>query len=300
MNAAAVKQCLEHLTKTHDRAPSDLMLDEIMADGQVLTLKTKVPRPALLNYLCDPYGCIIDVDAGFDGGIVAGTGPYIAVDCESGDHLNLIKNESYWGGMPHIDELTIRTISDGNTLSAALQSGDIDAAYGMAYEAYPLFRNDNYQFSQIATSRAFICWMNYESPFASDPAVRKAIAMGIDKEGFVSTLLDSNSEVAKGPPKPFCGQHWLLPRTVGHKLEPRCNLCNRTEKQRCVPALPKSRLGSGSCYRHNQLKDYTLIRFYAIRPFFRQGLLRDFHIPSAGIHRLSLHRGGIRKLRKDG
>lgn len=198
MDAAAVKQCLEHLTKTHDRAPSDLMLDEIMADGQVLTLKTKVPRPALLNYLCDPYGCIIDVDAGFDGGIVAGTGPYIAVDCESGDHLNLVKNESYWGGMPHIDELTIRTISDGNTLSAALQSGDIDAAYGMAYEAYPLFRNDNYQFSQIATSRAFICWMNYESPFASDPAVRKAIAMGIDKEGFVSTLLDGNGEVAKG------------------------------------------------------------------------------------------------------
>ena len=198
MDAAAVKQCLEHLTKTHDRAPNDLMLDEIMADGQVLTLKTKVPRPALLNYLCDPYGCIIDVDAGFDGGIVAGTGPYIAVDCESGDHLNLVKNESYWGGMPHIDELTIRTISDGNTLSAALQSGDIDAAYGMAYEAYPLFRNDNYQFSQIATSRAFICWMNYESPFASDPAVRKAIAMGIDKEGFVSTLLDGNGEVAKG------------------------------------------------------------------------------------------------------
>ena len=196
MDAEAVKQCLEHLIETHDRAPGDLMLEEISAEGQILTLKTSVPRPALLNYLCDPYGCIIDVDAGFDGGIVAGTGPYIAVDCESGDHLDLVKNENYWGGMPHIDELTIRTISDGDTLSAALQAGDIDAAYGMAYEAYDLFRNDDYQFSQIATSRAFFCWMNYESPIASDPAVRKAIAMGIDKEGFVSGLLDGNGEVA--------------------------------------------------------------------------------------------------------
>ena len=198
MDAEAVKQCLEHLIETHDRAPGDLMLEEITADGLTLTLKTSEPRPALLNYLCDPYGCIIDVDAGFDGGIVAGTGPYIAVDCESGDHLELVKNENYWGGMPRLDELTIRTISDGDALSSALQAGNIDAAYGMAYEAYPLFRNDQYQFSQIATSRAFFCWMNFESPLASDPAVRKAIAMGIDKEGFVSVLLDGNGEVAAG------------------------------------------------------------------------------------------------------
>ena len=198
MDAEAVKQCLEHLIETHDRAPGDLMLEEITAEGQTLTLKTSVPRPALLNYLCDPYGCIIDVDAGFDGGITAGTGPYIATECVSGDHLSLVKNENYWGGTPHIDELTIRTISDGDTLSSALQAGDIDAAYGMAYEAYPLFQNDNYQFSQIATSRAFFCWMNYESPVVSDPAVRKAIAMGIDKEGFVSTLLGGNGEVAVG------------------------------------------------------------------------------------------------------
>ena len=198
MDAEAVKQCLEHLVENHDRAPGDLMLEEIVAEGNILTLKTREPRPALLNYLCDPYGCIIDVDAGFDGGIVAGTGPYVAVDCVSGDHLKLVKNENYWGGTPHLDELTIRTISNGDTLAAALQAGDIDAAYGMAYEAYPLFANDNYRFSQIATSRAFFCWMNYESPLASDPVIRKAIAMGINKEGFVSTLLDGNGEVATG------------------------------------------------------------------------------------------------------
>ncbi len=198
LDAGAVKQCLEHLIETHDRAPGDLMLEEITAQGQVLTLKTKEPRPALLNYLCDPYGCIIDVDAGFEGGIVSGTGPFIAVDCVSGDHLSLVKNEGYWEKMPKIDEITIRTISDGNTLSAALQAGDIDAAYGMAYEAYPLFRNENYKFSQIATSRAFFCWMNFESPLTTDPGVRKAIAMGIDKEGFVESLLEGNGEAAAG------------------------------------------------------------------------------------------------------
>ena len=198
MDAEAVKECLEDLIENHDRAPGDLMIDSMEADGQVLTIKTTEPRPALLNYLGDPYGCIFDVEAGTEGGIVAGTGPYIATDCESGDHLYLVKNENYWNGTPKIDNLTIRTISDGDTLAKALQSGEIDAAYGMAYESYPLFENDNYQFSQIPTSRAFFLWMNYDSPIASDPAVRKAIAMGINKEGFVNTLLNGNGYPATG------------------------------------------------------------------------------------------------------
>ncbi|MBR1741742.1 MAG: ABC transporter substrate-binding protein, partial [Lachnospiraceae bacterium] len=152
----------------------------------------------LLNYLGDPYGCIFDVDAGTEGGIVAGTGPYIAVECQSGDHLTLRKNEDYWNGTPHIDELTIRTISDGDTLAMALQSGEIDAAYGMAYESYPLFQGDAFSFSQIATSRAFFAWMNFESKITSDPAVRKAIAMGIDKESFVKNLLNGNGYPGNG------------------------------------------------------------------------------------------------------
>lgn len=197
MDAEAVKQCIEHLLEVHDRAPHDLKIESMEADGQVLTIHNSSPNPGLLNYLGDPYGCIIDVDAGFDDGIVAGTGPYIAIECHSGDYLKLVKNENYWNGTPKIDELTIKTISDGNTLANALQSGEVQAAYGMAYESYPLFGNDNYTFSQIATSRCFFLHFNHES-ICSDSAVRKAIAMGIDKEGFVATLLNGNGYPANG------------------------------------------------------------------------------------------------------
>ena len=199
MDGESVKQCLEHLLETHERAQSDTKIASIEADGQVLTIKTSEPKPALLNYLGDPYGCIIDVDAGFDNGIVAGTGPYIAVDLKTDDHLTLVKNENYWGGTPHIDELTIRTITDGNTLANALQSGEVQAAYGMAYESYPTFENDNFQFSQISTSRCFFGKMNFdENSVCADSAVRKAIAMGIDKESFVATLLEGNGYPANG------------------------------------------------------------------------------------------------------
>ncbi len=199
MDGEAVKECLEHLIEVHERAAGDLDIDTIEADGQVLTITTTEPKPALLNYLGDPYGCIIDVEAGFDDGIVAGTGPYIATDLLTDDHLTLAKNETYWGGEPHIDEITIKTITDGNTLANALLSGEVQAAYGMAYESYPQFENDNFQFSQIATSRCFFTKMNFdEGSVCSDPAVRKAIAMGIDKESFVEVLLEGNGYVANG------------------------------------------------------------------------------------------------------
>ena len=40
--------------------------------------------------------------------------------------------------------------------------------------------------------------MNMTSPIIRDPAVRKAVAMGIDKEGFVAVLLDGHGVVGHG------------------------------------------------------------------------------------------------------
>lgn len=199
VDGAAVKACLEHLISVHERAAGDLKIDKIEANGNTITITTKEPVPALINYLSDPYGCIIDMEAGIsDDGVVIGTGPYVVTELVTDDHLKLKKNENYWDGTPKIDEITIRTISDGDTLALALQSGEIDAAYGMAYSSYPTFENDSYTFSSTSTSRTFYLWMNFDSPITSDSAVRKAIAMGIDKTGFVDTLLDGYGYTATG------------------------------------------------------------------------------------------------------
>ena len=199
LDGAAVKECLEHLIEVHDRARGDLMIDTITADGQTVTITTTEPRPTLLNYLSDPYGCIIDMEAGItEDGIVAGTGPYIAISLVTNEELNLVKNENYWDGDPGFDNVTVLTISDGDTLTMALQSREIDAAYGMPYASYPLFGNEDYIFSSTATSRAFFATMNFESPIIQDDAVRQAIAMGIDKDRFVEDLLDGNGYPAAG------------------------------------------------------------------------------------------------------
>lgn len=75
---------------------------DVAADGQVLTVTTSEPNPALMNYLGDPYGCIIDVDASdFENGIVVGTGPYVVKELVTDDHLTLTPTPSIGTARPN-------------------------------------------------------------------------------------------------------------------------------------------------------------------------------------------------------
>lgn len=200
MDAQAVKECLEDLVAVHERAAGDLKIDSIEADGMTLTIKTTEPVPALMNYLSDPYGCIIDMEAGVtEEGNVSGTGPYIATKVETDKGLTLVKNENYWNGTPKLDTIYVKTITDGDTMTMALQNGDIDAAYGLPYASLPLFASDDYTISSCETSRSFFAQMNFANEALQDINVRKAIASAINKDDFVSVLLDGNGAPAVGP-----------------------------------------------------------------------------------------------------
>ncbi|RKJ54056.1 ABC transporter substrate-binding protein [bacterium 1XD42-1] len=193
MDGTAVKECLDHLLSVHDRAPGDLKIASVEAEGQTIIITTSEPTPALIHYLCDPYGAIIDMEYGIqEDSNVAGTGPYKAT-AVSDTEISLVKNEAYWGGMPKVDHIIVKSITDGDTLTMGLQSGEIDATYGLPYASYALFRdNGDYHISSCATSRTFFGQMNYDSAIIQEKAVRQAICMGLDKEGFVSALLENN------------------------------------------------------------------------------------------------------------
>ncbi len=200
MDAEAVKECLDHLVEVHERAEGDLKIREITADGQTLTIRTQEPVPALMNYLADPYGCIIDMQAGItEDGNVSGTGPYRATEVETDVGLTLVKNENYWNGTPKLDTIYVRTITDGDTMTMAMQTGELDAAYGLPYSSLSLFANDPYTISSVETSRSFFAQMNYATEALQDPNVRAAIAGAIDKEGFTQVLLEGNGSAANGP-----------------------------------------------------------------------------------------------------
>lgn len=205
LDGEAVKECIEHLVAVHKRAAGDLNIERVEAEVDTVIITTAKPVPALINYLSDPYGCIIDMQAGItDEGNVSATGPYIAEEIVTDSGLTLVKNQNYWNGEPRLDKIIVKTISDGDTLTMALQSGELNAAYGLPYSSLSLFNNSNYTISSSETSRSFFAQMNYANVNLQDSNVRAAIAMAINKKDFTNVLLKGNGTLAEGPfPKDY-------------------------------------------------------------------------------------------------
>lgn len=199
MTGDSVKACFERLISMHDRAPDDLKLTQITAEGQTLTLKSSDKVTALISYLCDPYGAIIDVSSAIDETAnVIGTGPYVAT-AVSESEVHLTANALYWGDAPKVAEVTVLSIPDGDTLTMAMQTGEIDAAQGLPYASLNQFReDDSFTVDSADTSRVYQVAFNFKSELLQDIRVRKAICMSIDKESFTSVLLDGNGSPAVG------------------------------------------------------------------------------------------------------
>lgn len=199
MTGDAVKACFENLIKVHDRAPGDLAIKSIEASGQSITIKSENKVDTLLNYLSDPYGAIIDVsDWDEKGDTCIGTGPYIAKSV-TGEEINLDKNENYWGGNPKVDKVVVKSFTDGDTMTMALQNGEIDATQGLPYASLDLFKdNDNYKISSTNTSRVYQIAYNFENKDLQNKKVRQAVAKAINKKDFTKTLLNGNGTPAVG------------------------------------------------------------------------------------------------------
>ena len=183
LDGEAVKECLEHLIEVHDRARGDLMIDSISADGQTVTITTAEPRPTLLNYLSDPYGCIIDMEAGItEDGIVSGTGPYIATSLVTGEELNLVKNENYWDkDRIHLDRITYRFFDDTQSMANAYQAGEVDVATSLPSTVMELYDGqDDLLVTDLIATRYIYFNLNVEP--LDDVRVREAINLAINRE----------------------------------------------------------------------------------------------------------------------
>lgn len=197
VDAAAVKACFERLIEKNVRAEAALMIASMEADGQVLTIKTKEANPVLINYLTDPFACIIDVSSEVNGNNnLIGTGPYL-LESATTDKVIVKANKNYWNGTPKIGTINIHGFLDGDTMAMSLQNNELDVCANLGYSNMQLFKdNSAYQINSASTSRSYMFLFNTKSEEFQDVNVRKAVTMAIDKESFVNTLLNGYGSAA--------------------------------------------------------------------------------------------------------
>lgn len=200
MDGESVKECLKHLIQVHERAAEDLKITDITSKDQSVTIKSSEKMPVLIHYLSDPYGAIIDMNVENDNeNIVCGTGPYV-VETVNQSEVVLQRNENYWGNEVLLEQVVVKSIQDGETLTMAMQNGEIDAAQGLSYASLSLFQeNENFKISDAETSRTVFLQLNMASELLQDDNIRKALALSLNKQEFTDVLLKGNGEAAKGP-----------------------------------------------------------------------------------------------------
>lgn len=200
VTAEAVKACFERTYANNERADGTLSIDSMEADGQTLTIVTKTPDPTMLNDLCDPLLGIYDASVEPDAELgVSCTGPFVATSFTSMDHVYMEKNANYWGGEPKLDRVELVIVDDMNTLTMALQNGDIDMIARMDASETDMFSDTSEYTIEAATSTrsAFLVY-NLEHAGIDDLAVREAIGWCIDRESFADVVYNGYSEASYG------------------------------------------------------------------------------------------------------
>jgi peptide/nickel transport system substrate-binding protein len=113
-----------------------------------------------------------------------GTGPFMVQDWVRGDRIVLKKNADYHvKGLPKLDRVVYRFISDPNAVQAALKAGDVDVSFfGLGPEHVTALKSDA-RFQVIVgdtTNDVILAMNNAKKPYA-DVRVRRAVTHAVNK-----------------------------------------------------------------------------------------------------------------------
>jgi len=140
-----------------------------------------------------------------------GSGPFRFVSWEAGQQLTLEANEEFpdeLGGRPYLDRLVFRIIPEPTTRVTELATGGIDVNYSVqAPEGREIEQQRGLQLHRYSGREFnYIGWNTAEEPF-TDPQVRRALTMAIDREQIIEAILFGYADPAAGMIPPWSPLH---------------------------------------------------------------------------------------------
>jgi peptide/nickel transport system substrate-binding protein len=117
-----------------------------------------------------------------------GTGPFKFKAWIPGQEYEVVRNESYWGGAPYLDGVRFRVIIESTSRGAAIQAGDLDITERLGPSFVQRIKSGQLkgmQFVTIGMAGIRQLVLNTQLAPISDPRVRKAIALSLDKDAIM-------------------------------------------------------------------------------------------------------------------
>jgi peptide/nickel transport system substrate-binding protein len=218
-DAAAVKYNLErhkNMKGSNRRGELAVMASVDVIDPATVRVNLSAPFAPLLATLTDRSGMMVSPKAAEAAGEKFGarpicSGPFKFVERVAQDRIVLERHAGYWNkGQIHFDRITYLPVVDATVRLANLRAGQLDFIERLAPSDVPGLKGDGrfkiakiveigYQGITINVGKSDIARKN---PLGSDPRVREAFELSLDRQGIVQVAMDGEAEL---------GNQWVAP-----------------------------------------------------------------------------------------
>jgi peptide/nickel transport system substrate-binding protein len=206
------------------KAPRDAWwnnIDRVVVEGDhEVAFLLKRPQPALIALLASGYSPIYPchVSPATMRAKPIGTGPFKFAEFRQNELIRLAKNTDYWKpGRPYLDGIEYTIITSRSTRILAFISGKFDMTWPTDVTV-PLLKDvkagaPNAQCTMRTTNATTNLIVNRDAPPFDNPAIRKALALSLDRKAFVDILYQGEAKVG-GTMLPPPDGVWGLPKEM--------------------------------------------------------------------------------------
>jgi ABC-type transport system substrate-binding protein len=218
-DAAAVKMNFDRLMDKSspvydERAARSLVLVTALIDStsapddRTFVVTLKQPFAGLLRLLTDQRMSIVSAKAleQYKGDALAlhpiGTGPYKLDTLESGGKVDLVRNDTFWGGKPRLDRIVFRPVYDPTTAATELQTGQVDmiaSAGAQQIEQLKSQKGVTVQYPEPAN--LYFIRFNLKLAPTDNVQVRQALNYAINREAIATLVSGQMSPMYGSVPK---------------------------------------------------------------------------------------------------
>ena len=195
LSAADVKATLDRARQSQRYRARLADVTAVTAGAGTVTIALSGPNTGLPALLDIPI-----VKAGTQDRPI-GTGPYLLSSENNGDWL--IANQSWWQGtqLP-LDRIALVEASDQDTMLYRFTSHDVQLITADLTGTTPIAATGNVTYRDANTTILQYLGCNTARAPLSDPAVRRCLWQGIDREQLVSAFLSSHGAASQFPVSP--------------------------------------------------------------------------------------------------
>jgi peptide/nickel transport system substrate-binding protein len=130
-----------------------------------------------------------------------GTGPFKLQSYSQNVAASFVANPAYWGPKPHLDSVAYKLYQTQAPQILALQGGDVDViGQFVPSGAEAILNNSKYNIIKLHSSNHRELSMRTDQAPFTDPRVRQAIALTLDRPGMVQALLHGLGSVGNDNP----------------------------------------------------------------------------------------------------